>query len=163
MTESKDLLREGIVSFFFLGRVPVAPGTFGSLGAFGLAYLISIYLSDIAGFLLLGLAGIFYYVGLQVAPWCEEKFGKDPSIFVLDEVIGAFITLGFLMILSINLDSSLWILTFIASRGFDVIKIWPAKDLEGIAGGHGIMLDDVAAGFHTLILVLLLEEFNILL
>ena len=89
MTESKDLLREGIVSFFFLGRAPVAPGTFGSLGAFGLAYLISIstYLTDIAGFLLLGLAGIFYYVGLQVAPWCENKFGKDPSIFVLDEVI----------------------------------------------------------------------------
>ena len=102
-------------------------------------------------------------MGLQVAPWCEEKFGKDPSIFVLDEVIGAFITLGFLMILSISLDSNLWILTFITFRGFDVIKIWPAKDLEGTAGGHGIMLDDVAAGFHTLILVLLLEEFNILL
>ena len=165
MTESKDLLREGIVSFFFLGRAPVAPGTFGSLGAFGLAYLISIstYLTDIAGFLLLGLAGIFYYVGLQVAPWCEKKFGKDPSIFVLDEVIGAFITLGFLMILSISLDSNLWVLTFIAFRGFDVVKIWPAKDLEGTTGGHGIMLDDVAAGFHTLILVLLLEEFNILL
>ena len=162
MTESKDLLREGIVSFFFLGRAPVAPGTFGSLGAFGLAYLISINLSN-AGFLLLGLAGVFYYVGLQVAPWCEEKFGKDPSIFVLDEVIGAFITLGFLMILSISLDSNLWVLTFIAFRGFDVVKIWPAKDLEGTAGGHGIMLDDVAAGFHTLILVLLLEEFNILL
>ena len=162
MTESKDLLREGIVSFFFLGRAPVAPGTFGSLGAFGLAYLISINLSN-AGFLLLGLAGVFYYVGLQVAPWCEEKFGKDPSIFVLDEVIGAFITLGFLIILFTNLDSNLWILSFIAFRGFDVIKIWPAKDLEGIAGGHGIMLDDVAASFHTLILVLLLEEFNILL
>ena len=162
MTEFKNLLREGMVSFFFLGRAPVAPGTFGSLGAFGLAYLISINLSN-AGFLLLGLAGVFYYVGLQITPWCEEKFGKDPSIFVLDEVIGAFITLGFLMILSISLDSNLWVLTFIAFRGFDVVKIWPAKDLEGTAGGHGIMLDDVAAGFHTLILVLLLEEFNILL
>ena len=92
MTECKDLLREGIVSFFFLGRAPVAPGTFGSLGAFGLAYLISIYpeTRDIAGFLLLGLAGIFYYVGLQVAPWCEEKFGKDPSIFVLDGYISEY-------------------------------------------------------------------------
>ena len=159
MTESKDLLREGIVSFFFLGRIPVAPGTFGSLGAFGLAYLISIYLSDIAGFLLLGLAGVFYYVGLQVAPWCEEKFGKDPDIFVLDEVVGYLVLIGLLLILSANLDSALWMISFIAFRGFDVIKIWPAKDLEGIAGGHGIMLDDVAAGFHTLILVLLLEEF----
>ena len=67
MTESKDLLREGIASFFFLGRAPVAPGTFGSLGALGLAYLIHAYLDALAGFLLLALAGILYYVGLQVA------------------------------------------------------------------------------------------------
>ncbi len=163
MTESKDLLREGIASFFFLGRAPVAPGTFGSLGALGLAYVIHTYFDNLAGFLLLGFAAVFYYAGLQVAPWCEERFGKDPSIFVLDEVVGYLITIGFLLILSMNLDLNLWILTFIVFRGFDVIKIWPAKDLEEMSGGHGIMLDDIAAGLHTLILVLLLEEFNILL
>ena len=163
MTESKDLLREGIASFFFLGRAPVAPGTFGSLGALGLAYVIHTYFDALAGFLLLGFAAVFYYAGLQVAPWCEERFGKDPGIFVLDEVVGYLITIGFLLILSMNLDLNLWILTFIVFRGFDVIKIWPAKDLEEMSGGHGIMLDDIAAGFHTLILILLLEEFNILL
>ena len=159
MTESKDLLREGIASFFFLGRAPVAPGTFGSLGALGLAYVIHTYFDALAGFLLLGFAAVFYYAGLQVAPWCEERFGKDPGIFVLDEVVGYLITIGFLLILSPDLNPNLWVLTFIAFRGFDVIKIWPAKDLEEMSGGHGIMLDDVAAGFHTLILVLLLEEF----
>ncbi|MEC8875608.1 MAG: phosphatidylglycerophosphatase A [Candidatus Thermoplasmatota archaeon] len=163
MTDSKDLLREGIASFFFLGRAPVAPGTFGALGALGLAYLIHASLDALVGFLLLTLAGILYYVGLQVAPWCEEKFGKDPHIFVLDEVVGYLMLIGLLLILSTDLDSALWIVSFIAFRGFDVVKIWPAKDLEKMTGGHGIMLDDVAACFHALILVLLLDEFGILL
>jgi len=163
MTESKDLLREGIASFFFLGRAPVAPGTFGTLGALGLAYLTNTYLDALAGFLLLALSGIFYYAGLQVAPWCEEKFGKDPDVFVLDEVVGYLVLIGLLLILSLNLDSTLWVASFIAFRGFDVVKIWPAKDLEEMAGGHGIMLDDLAACFHALILVLLLDEFGILL
>jgi len=163
MTDSKDLLKEGIVSFFFLGRSPVAPGTFGSLGALGFAYLISNYIADFAGFILLIMAGAFYYLGLQLAPWCEEKCGKDPSIFVLDEVIGYLIPIGFLLIMSVNLDSFLWTLSFVLFRVFDVVKLWPAKDLETMSGGHGIMLDDVAAGFQTLILILLIEQSGFLL
>ena len=163
MTDSKDLLKEGIVSFFFLGRSPVAPGTFGSLGALGLAYLISNYIADFAGFILLIMAGAFYYLGLQLAPWCEEKCGKDPSIFVLDEVIGYLIPIGFLLIMSVNLDSFLWTLSFVLFRVFDVVKLWPAKDLETMSGGHGIMLDDVAAGFQTLILILLIDQSGFLL
>jgi len=40
MTKSKDLINESIVSFFFLGRAPVAPGTFGSFGSLVLAYFV---------------------------------------------------------------------------------------------------------------------------
>lgn len=162
MTDSKDLLKEGMVSFFFLGKSPVAPGTFGSLGALGLAYLISTYIEDFAGFILLIMAGAFYYLGLQLAPWCEEKFGKDPGIFVIDEVIGYLIPIGFLLIMSVDIDSFLWGLSFIIFRVFDVVKLWPAKDFEAMAGGHGIILDDVAAGFQTLILILLVEQSGIL-
>ena len=107
--------------------------------------------------------GAFYYLGLQLAPWCEEKCGKDPSIFVLDEVIGYLIPIGFLLIMSVNLDSFLWTLSFVLFRVFDVVKLWPAKDLETMSGGHGIMLDDVAAGFQTLILILLIEQSGFLL
>ena len=163
MTESNDLMREGIVSFFLLGRLPMAPGTFGSLGALGLSYLVSIYIVDLAGFILLIMAGAFYYLGLQLAPWCEEKFGKDPSVFVLDEVIGYLIPIGFLLIMTVDLDSVLWVLSFVAFRGFDVVKLWPAKDLESVSGGHGIILDDVAAGFQTLILILLIDQSGMLL
>ena len=163
MTNSNDSMKEGIVSFFFLGKAPVAPGTFGSLGALGISYLASIYILDFAGFILLIMAGAFYYLGMQLAPWCEEKFGKDPSIFVLDEVIGYLIPIGFLLVMSVDLDSFMWVLSFIVFRGFDVVKLWPAKDLESIPGGHGIILDDVAAGFQTLILILLIEQSGILL
>ena len=163
MTDSKDLLKESVISFFFLGRFPVAPGTFGSFGALGLAYLVSTYVADFAGLILLIMAGAFYYLGMQLAPWCEEKFGKDPSIFVLDEVIGYLIPIGFLLIMSVDLDSFMWALSFIVFRGFDVVKLWPAKDLESMLGGHGIILDDIAAGFQTLILILLIEQSGILL
>ena len=103
-----------------------------------------------------------YYIGLQIAPWCEEKYGKDPGIYVIDEVIGYLIAIGFLNIFGLELNNEMWILSFILFRIFDVLKIWPAKDLENIKGGHGIILDDVAAGFQTLIFILLLNQFGII-
>ena len=166
MSESKDLIKEAVVSFFFLGRAPVAPGTFGSFGSLILAYLVvttdNKNIVDYSGYLLLGLSVVFYYIGLQIAPWCEEKYGKDPGIYVMDEVIGYLITISFLIILGVDLTTNIWILSFISFRIFDVLKIWPAKDLENMKGGHGIILDDIAAGFQTLIFVLLILQFNII-
>ena len=162
MNESKDLIKEAFVSFFFLGRSPVAPGTVGSFGSFILAYLIVENIADYSGYFLLGLSGIFYYIGLQIAPWCEDRYGKDPGIYVMDEVIGYLITISFLIIFGVDLTVDIWVLSFISFRIFDVLKIWPAKDLENMKGGHGIILDDVAAGFQTLIFVLLIIQFNII-
>tara|TARA_B100000029_G_scaffold413543_1_gene416607 strand:+ start:384 stop:872 length:489 start_codon:yes stop_codon:yes gene_type:complete len=162
MTNNKDLGKELFVSFFFLGKLPIAPGTFGSAGALILAYLINEYVTDFAGFLLLILGAIMYYIGLQIAPWCEEKYGKDPGVYVIDEVIGYLIPIAFLILIGVDLTNSIWILSFLAFRIFDVLKMWPAKDLEEMEGGHGIILDDVAAGFQTLIFILLLHQFNII-
>jgi phosphatidylglycerophosphatase A len=162
MTKSKNLINESIVSFFFLGRAPIAPGTFGSFGSFLLAYFIVQNIEQYTGYLLFSMILIMYYIGLQVAPWCEEKYGKDPSIYVLDEVIGYLIPISILIILNTEITPQIWILSFIAFRVFDVLKIWPAKDLEKIEGGHGILLDDVAAGFQTLILILLCMQLNLI-
>ncbi len=162
MNETKDWGKEAFVSFFFLGKAPVAPGTFGSLGALILAYFIVENVESFGGYLLLLLAAAMYYIGVQVAPWCEEKYEKDPGVYVIDEVIGYLIPVGFLIIFEIEITNKLWILSFLAFRIFDVLKIWPAKDLENIEGGHGIILDDVAAGFQTLIFILLLLQFDII-
>ena len=162
MSKSNDLMKEAFVSFFFLGRAPVAPGTFGTLGSLILAYFIVDNISEFSGYLILGLGAIMYYIGLQIAPWCEEKYGKDPGVYVMDEVIGYLIPIGFLLIFGITITNNIWIFSFVAFRILDVLKIWPAKDLENIEGGHGILLDDIAAGFQTLILVLLFNQFNII-
>ena len=162
MTKSENRINESIVSFFFLGRAPVAPGTFGSFGSLVLAYLVVENIDMYAGYLLFVMGLLMYYVGLQVAPWCEERYGKDPGIYVLDEVIGYLVPISILIILNNEITQQIWILSFIAFRVFDVLKIWPAKDLEQIEGGHGILLDDVAAGFQTLILILLCLQFNLL-
>ena len=162
MNEKNSLIKEGFISFLFLGKSPVAPGTFGSFGALLLSYFIIENVLDYSSYLLLLLAGIFYYGGVQIAPWCEKKYGKDPGIYVIDEVIGYLITIGFLLFFEIDMNQTLWILSFLFFRIFDVLKIWPAKDLEKLEGGHGIILDDAAAGIQALIVLLLLIQFNVL-
>ena len=105
MSETKDLTKEAFVSFFFLGKSPIAPGTFGSFGALVLAYFILENVNPFAGYLLLLLSSVLYYIGLQIAPWCEEKYGKDPGIYVIDEVIGYLIAIGFLNIFGLELNN----------------------------------------------------------
>ena len=162
MNQKNSLIKEGFVSFLFLGKSPVAPGTFGSFGALLLSYFIIENVLDYGAYLLLLLAGMFYYGGMQIAPWCEKKYGKDPGIYVIDEVIGYLITIGFLLLFEVEMNQTLWILSFLFFRIFDVLKIWPAKDLEKLEGGNGIILDDIAAGIQTLIALLLLIQFNVL-
>ena len=162
MNEKNSLIKEGFISFLFLGKSPVAPGTFGSFGALLLSYFIIENVLDYSAYLLLLLAGIFYYGGMQIAPWCEKKYGKDPGIYVIDEVIGYLIAIGFLLLFEVEMNQTLWILSFLFFRIFDVLKIWPAKDLEKLEEGHGIILDDIAAGIQTLLALLLLIQFNVL-
>ena len=162
MNQKNSLIKEGYVSFLFLGKSPVAPGTFGSFGALLLSYFIIENVLDYSAYLLLLLAGMFYYGGMQIAPWCEKKYGKDPGIYVIDEVIGYLITIGLLLLFGVEMNQTLWILSFLFFRIFDVLKIWPAKDLEKLEEGHGIILDDIAAGIQTLLALLLLIQFNVL-
>ena len=76
MNEKNSLIKEGFISFLFLGKSPLAPGTFGSFGALLLSYFIIENILDYSAYLLLLLAGIFYYGGVQIAPWCEKNMAK---------------------------------------------------------------------------------------
>ena len=140
-----DLLRLGIVSCGFLGLSPVAPGTAGTLGGVLLAWLLA--RSD--HFLLWSLfaCAVLYVVGRSLGAWAESYAGKkDPGIFVLDEVIGFLVTC-----LWTSGPSLLALaLAFFVFRFFDVVKPPPARRLERLGGGDGILLDDVAAGLYGL-------------
>jgi phosphatidylglycerophosphatase A len=138
-------LKLAIVSFGFLGCSPVAPGTAGTLGGVLIAFL----LAPIGDFpLWAGLVCAGLYAATQpLGAWAERYAGrKDPGIFVVDEVIGYLITVAW--------TSGPSVLTlavaFFVFRFFDVLKPPPARALERLGGGHGILLDDVAAGLWGL-------------
>jgi phosphatidylglycerophosphatase A len=145
-----DRLRLGIVSFGFLGLSPIASGTAGTLGGVLLVY----GLSRTQHFLLwsLVLCVLFYALGRALGEWSERHAGgKDPKFFVLDEVIGYLVTC-----LAPRGPSLLGLcLAFFLFRFFDVVKPPPARALERVRGGDGIMLDDVIAGLYGLLVMTL--------
>ena len=74
-----------------------------------------------------------------------ERVGlKDPGIVVVDEVLGQWVTL-----LALPFTPATAALGFLLFRAMDIVKPWPARDLERLPGGWGIMADDVAAGVYA--------------
>ncbi|MBP1683246.1 MAG: pgpA, partial [Ignavibacteriaceae bacterium] len=73
---------------------------------------------------------------------------KDPSQCTIDEVVGTWVAL-------IALPKTLLIVltSFLIWRALDIIKPFPARTSEKLPGGFGIMIDDVIAGFYSLIIV----------
>jgi phosphatidylglycerophosphatase A len=142
-------LKLAIVSCGFLGCSPFAPGTFGTLGGVAIAWL----LSGTAWFPLWALLAcvVLYAISAPLGGWAERYAGrKDPGIFVIDEVIGYLIT-----VLWIGGPSPLALaVAFFVFRFFDIVKPPPARAMERIRGGHGILLDDVVAGLWGLVFVM---------
>lgn len=142
-------LKLAIVSFGFLGCSPFAPGTVGTLGGVLVAWL----LKDTAWFPLWVLVAclVFYAVSQPLGDWSEKYAGKkDPGIFVVDEVIGYLITVAWMRGPSLLA----LVVAFFVFRLFDIWKPGPARAMEKIPGGHGILLDDIVAGFFGLAFVM---------
>lgn len=138
-------LRLGIVTCGFLGCSPYAPGTVGTLGGVALAFGLG-YTRPFLVWLIVA-AVVVYLIGRSLADWAESYAGKkDPGFFVLDEVVGYLVTIAW-----ITPPSPLTlVLGFCAFRFFDIFKPKPARKLEALGGGDGILLDDVVAGLYGL-------------
>ena len=174
---NKEVFKEIYLSFFFLGRAPIAPGTFGTLGSALLAFLVTYYLGSNAGYALLILIPIMYYFGLILAPWAEKKYGGDPGIYVLDEVIGMGIAISgvyiytrifdqfsFNFIESISAVGELFILTFVFFRFFDISKIGPVGWIENNQQEKAyirVVGDDIMAAILSIIVVIFLLSVNL--
>jgi phosphatidylglycerophosphatase A len=92
----------------------------------------------------LAISIIMFFIGIWVSGTVEKDKGKDPGIVVIDEFVGQWIALLFL-------PRILWIFIagFIVFRILDIIKPFPAADLEELDGGIGIMLDDIIVAIYT--------------
>ena len=138
-----------------LGYLPFAPGTWGSLLALPLGWLV---LSQWSPYILLVITFVLFLVGILTSAIHQKQIeDKDPSYIIIDEFVGQ------LLVLSITpLDWGYFLIAFLLFRIFDIYKPWPVSWADKtIKNGFGIMLDDIlAAGYAAAIISFLIVLIN---
>ncbi|MEC3860981.1 phosphatidylglycerophosphatase A [Mesobacterium sp. TK19101] len=141
---------KAIATFFYVGLLRPAPGTWGSLAALPFAYGIH----TIGGFwLLLALTVLGFGAGwIATHEVTKGTTDHDPSYIVIDEVVGQWIALfpvsyGALM-MGIGVERLWpgWVAGFLLFRLFDIWKPWLVGWADRRGDALGVMLDDVIAG-----------------
>lgn len=131
---------------FGSGLAPKAPGTFGTLVAVPVYWL----LQDLSWQIYLSWLIVTFALGVY---WCDKSSKQlgvhDHGGIVWDEFVGYWITMF------LAPKSWLFMLVgFVLFRLFDIVKPWPIGWLDRkVHGGFGIMIDDVLAGFYACIVL----------
>lgn len=129
-----------------LGYMPFASGTFGNLWGPPLAYALSdLPLGLHLLFLIGAILGAVYLAGR-----CEKiREEKDPSLVVVDEIVGYLIVL-----VGLPFSWKLALIAFFLFRFLDIVKPFPLRTLERkLPGGWGVVMDDVLAGVYGQVLL----------
>ena len=144
---------EIISTVFYVGRIPLAPGTICSFLAFLSWYYLRFYIEGV--FILYG-SLILFFIGVAVSTIYSESIKKeDPPEVVIDEWVGQWIALWLIP------HSFGWgFLSFTIFRIFDILKLGPVKGMDDIKSGTGIMMDDVVAGIFALLITQSLVYFT---
>ena len=138
------------ISTFGVGYLPVMPGTYGSLVAVGifLGFTQLVKGNALVALVLVSIVAVTF-AGIWAASRTEELSGrKDPGQVVVDEVAGQLISL-FPLTLLVHWSIVAVIISFILFRFFDIVKPYPARRLEALKGGLGVMCDDLIAGVYA--------------
>jgi phosphatidylglycerophosphatase A len=139
-----------IATAFGVGYVPLAPGTAGSILCLMIVYFWSPL--PLLGYILVLV--LLFFLGVYSGNQLEKDLGHDPSIVVIDEVVGMGISLLLLP------QNYMWFfIAFLLFRIFDISKPPPINFSQKLHGGWGIMMDDVIAGLYTLVLVQIIRYF----
>jgi phosphatidylglycerophosphatase A len=133
-----------IGSGLYTGYSPVASGTVSSF--------VALLIYFIPGFeqlyVIIPVSILFLLYGIPLGSKFEKVYGKDPAQCTIDEFVGMWISL-----IALPKTIGISIVTFLVWRIFDIIKPPPARKLEQIKGGFGIMIDDVSSAIYTLIIM----------
>jgi phosphatidylglycerophosphatase A len=136
-----------IATFFNIGKMPLAPGTWASLVTMITFYFINPYLETFWAKIISLI--IIFLIGIPAAGYAEKYFQKkDPGQCVIDEVAGQMVCLIF-----IPYSFSYYLAAFFIFRIFDVLKPFPIRLVEKFSHGFGIMADDIIAGLYTLVVL----------
>jgi phosphatidylglycerophosphatase A len=130
-----------IATFGYIGYAPFAPGTFGSLA--GLALFFALRATGQVWIEPVVIVALFA-IGSWAGNVAERYFGGiDPGPVVIDEVLGMLVTLLFVPVAWVGA-----LFGFLLFRVLDVIKPWPARRMESLHGGIGVMADDAMAAVY---------------
>lgn len=144
---------KNLATVFGLGDLPVAPGTFGTLGGIpiyiGLVFLKKIFPNNMIynSFYFMFLM-TFFAIAVYVSDIAEREIykEKDPQAVVIDEVLGFLTTLFLINPVGFFETTMAIIIGFIIFRFFDITKLGPIYKSQFFGNGVGVVLDDFLAG-----------------
>jgi phosphatidylglycerophosphatase A len=144
------------LSFFGVGFIKYAPGTFGSIATIPFMYFISLKEIPLLYFVLFLVA--LTALSCVLAEYIQKKEHiHDPGWIVIDEVIGMLVT-WLLFYPTFNFQIALSVL--IVFRFFDIIKFWPASYFDKqVTNGFGTIIDDVLSAFYAIGVLYILQKF----
>ncbi|WP_407537272.1 phosphatidylglycerophosphatase A [Cetobacterium somerae] len=144
---------KNLATVFGLGEMPVAPGTFGTLGGIpiyvGLVLLKKIFPNNMIynSFYFMFLM-TFFAISVYICDIAEREIFKEknPQKVVIDEVLGFLTTLFLINPVGIFQTIMAIIIGFVIFRFFDITKIGPIYKSQFFGNGVGVVLDDFLAG-----------------
>ncbi len=147
----KEFLSQIIATSFFVGKIPYAPGSFGSIVGLLLYCLLPNQYIVFTTFVL-------FVSGVIASSYYEKMTNmEDPKEVVIDEVVGQMLTLH-LCLYKNNFGIYSYIASFLLFRFFDILKPWPIRLADrGLHGGIGIMFDDILAAIFAAFVYIVLS------
>lgn len=130
---------------FGSGLAPKAPGTFGSLAALPLFWMITLTHPDAVS--VIAILGISFLIGMWACAVSGGNLGvADHGSIVWDEIVAMWLILALIPTGWLE-----WLAAFVLFRFFDILKPWPIRQLDArLKNGFGVMLDDVLAAVYAL-------------
>ncbi len=134
-----------IATFFGIGKIPFAPGTWASLAAVPCFWPL-LDKPLVHGAVLVAV----YFLGVYCSGQYEKQIHeKDPSSAVIDEVLGMGVAM---FSIPVMVGVPRWpfvVMAVVLFRLFDIWKPYPIGKLEKLPAGWGIMSDDLLAGIYA--------------
>ena len=145
------------VTMFGIGKVPIIPGTFGSLATIIILYLFFHIFNLSSNLILILLIVIFFLSFSAVAHHIKDNENKDPKEVIIDEFIGQSIPI-YLYEISHGTEKSpnealiFYVICFVLFRFFDIAKPFPVNFFDNkFKNSFGVIMDDICAGFYVVL------------
>lgn len=149
----KEKIAEFLATGFYVGKIPVAPGTIGTLVAIPIMFIY--WDKGILPQIFITLS--IFFIGLWASTVVVGEKKEDPDYVVIDEIAGYMVSM-----IGVPFNPLYLAIAFVLFRLYDIFKPPPIKKFEELPSGLGIMADDIMAGLYVLVIMqILIHFFNI--